>query len=508
MGDDIYLISPASRANEPVLPFGLLYVSSYLQKYGGMKAEILDLKCSSFRSMSEDIRDKLERIIIERVGQGKPGLVGITCLVTEVKEVLGLSKRIKRLVPDTKIVVGGIHPTMYPEDLIHEGSSVDYVVIGEGEETFTELAGAIKNGHSIQGIQDIQGIAWYDGQKVCMSPQRPSIPDLDTIPFPPYDQIDVGYYYCPRFSMIRNMYLSTAQIFTSRGCPVRCTFCVNKNLQKIMSSRKPFRQRSVNSVVDEIEYLSTRYAIDGFYICDDAFCIRKQFTFDFCEELRSRNLGLIWATETRVNLVSREIIKSMRDAGCVQIDFGVESGSPDVLKRMKKGISVEQVRMAFRWCHELGMRPMANFMFNTPGETEGDVQNTLALAREIDACYYNFNLMTPFPGTDIYNEVQPPLTVDEYSLLPKNYRAISDPRFKFAIHNYDLEKLCYETHTSFNTLWRRISFLFNVRYLKQLLKSKRKWEYVLTLPGVFSRFVDYYWAYIKFVLSNIRKISH
>ena len=474
-------------------------MAGYLQKYGGMKTEIIDLKTSSFHPLSDVTRRRLENMIVERVSQAKPGLVGITCLVTEVKEVLGLSADIKGLLPDAVIVVGGIHPTMYPQDLLYDSSPVDYVVIGEGEETFTELARAISNG---QGVQDVRGVAWFAGQGVCRTPPRPPIEDLDTIPFPLYEQIDIDYYFRPGINIIRNMLLSTAQILTSRGCPSQCTFCVNKNLYRIMGFKKPFRQRSVKNVVDEIEYLAKKYAADGFYLCDDAFCIRKQWTFDFCTELTRRNLGLIWATETKVNLISREMIQAMRNAGCVQLDFGVESGSPEVLKRMKKGITLEQVRDAFRWCHELGVRPMANFMFNTPGETEDDVQKTLALAREIDACYYSFGLMTPFPGTDIYEEVQPKLTVDEYGLFSEAHTSLADPRFRFAQHDLDLDKLVWKAHVSFNSLWRRASFLFNGVYLKQVLRSKRRWEYLSTLLEVFTRIVDYHWTHLKFALKR------
>ncbi|MFC1816720.1 B12-binding domain-containing radical SAM protein [Thermodesulfobacteriota bacterium] len=502
MGADVCLISPASRANARRVPFGLLYVASYLEKYGGMKAEIIDLKTSPFRSLSDAAIHQLERMILERVNLAKPGLIGITCLVTEVKEVLALSEAIKKLVQDTIIVVGGIHPTMYPEDLLYDGSPVDYVVIGEGEETFTEFVKTISIGHS---VQDVPGVAWFDGRNVYRTPPRFPIEDLDIIPFPQYDLIDTNYYCRPGINVIRNMFLSTAQIITSRGCPSQCTFCVNKNLHRIMGSRKLFRQRSVKTVVDEIEFLATRYAVDGFYLCDDAFCIRKQFTFDFCAELTRRNLGLIWGTETRVNLVSREMIETMKDAGCVQLDFGVESGSQKALKRMKKRITIEQVRNVFSWCHELGVRAMANFMFNTTGETEDDVHKTLALAKEIDACYYSFSLMTPFPGTDIYKKVQPKLTVDEYDLFPEAYLTLTDPRFRFAKHDLDLEKLVWKTHVTFNSLWRRASFLLNGAYIKQILKSKKKWDYISTFLEVFGRIVDYYWTHLKFALFSGRR---
>lgn len=147
---------------------------------------------------------------------------------------------------------------------------------------------------------------------------------------------------------------------------------------------------------------------------------------------------------------------------------------------------------------------MANFMFNTPGETEDYVKKTLALAREIDACYYNFGLMTPFPGTDIYEEVQPKLTVDEYRLFSKAYTTLADPRFRFAKHDLDLDKLVWKAHVSFNSFWRRASFLFNGTYLKQILKSRRRWEYFSTLLGVFWRIIDYYWIHLKFALKHFK----
>jgi radical SAM superfamily enzyme YgiQ (UPF0313 family) len=379
---------------------------------------------------------------------------------------------------------------MYPEDLLHDGSPVDYVVIGEGEETFTELAKSIDNGH---GVHDVQGIAWFDGQSVCRNLPRPTIENLDTIPVPLYEYIDTDFYFRPGINIIREILLSTAEIFTSRGCPSQCTFCVNKNLNRIMGSKNPFRQRSVKNVIDEIEYLAKRYGVDGFYICDDTFCIQKEFVFDFCTELAKRDLRLVWGTETRVNLVSQEMIRVMNDAGCIQLDFGVESGSPQALKRMKKGITLEQIRNSFRWCHEIGVRPMANFMFNTPGETEDNVQKTLVLAKEIDACYYGFNLMTPFPGTDIYEEVEPKLTVTEYSLYQRAYKTLIDPRFKFAQHNLDLDKLVWEANVSFNSFWKRFPLLFNLTYLKKILKSRKKSEYLSTLLELIWIFVRSKW---------------
>ncbi len=497
---DVCLLSPASRANEPFLPFGLLYVGSYARKQG-LDVRIVDVKATPFSALSQEARRKAEAETLDRIEDLHPAVVGMTCLVTEVNEVMNLSRRIKSRVKEVSIVVGGIHPTMYPGDFLQQYGPVDYVVIGEGEETLAQLATTIIDSGS---VQDVESIAWWDNGQVGRSPFRPPIQDLDEIPFPLYDDIDADYYFRPNIYVIRNMFLSTAQLFTSRGCPFQCTFCVNKNLKNIMGTTKPIRYRSANNVIDEIEYLVDRYFIDGIYISDDTFCVNKKFVFDFCQELSKRNLELTWATETRVNLISRDMLESMRDAGCVQLDFGVESGSPEILKRIKKGITVEQARDAFRLCHEVGIRPLANFMFNTPGETENDVQQTLALARDLDACYYNFSIMVPYPGTDIYEDVEPKLAVDEYHLLYNAKKTVTIPRFRFARHDRNLDKLTWGSHLSFNSLRRRIAFVFNRRYLVQLLKSRRKLDYLLTLLALGGRIVMYYVESLEFFLKHFR----
>lgn len=487
MKTQICLVSPASRANSPYPPLGLMYVASYLEKQG-IENKIVDIKVDPYRNLSESRRIAAEERILKEVEAMVPALVGITCLVTEVGEVINLSKRIKERISGVTILVGGIHPTMYPLDLLFSGSPVDYVVVGEGEETAAELVQAIINGNC---TYDVRGIALFDGVKVYRTPLRPVIENLDEIPFPSYEKINTGYYFWPNIYGIRNMLLSTAFVLTSRGCPYRCSFCVNKNIQSIMGSRKAIRSRSVSNVVDEIEYLVSEYGVDGVYIYDDTFCIDKQYTFNFCHELLRRKLKLIWAAETRVNLISEEMIRTMRDSRCVQLDFGLESGSAEVLKRLRKGITLDQVREAFALCHQLGVRCMANFMFNTLGETEDDLEKTLALAREIRADYYNFSLMTPFPGTDIYEQIEPKLRVDEYPLLAQAMTDIVDPRFKFALHDLDLPMLVRSIHRSMNPMARRASFLISSKYLWQVARSRRKSEYLRAVWQVSRRMVRY-----------------
>ena len=484
----VCLVNTASRANSLSPPLGLMYIAAYLEK-NGIEVDIVDIKRDFYSLLTESHRKIVEDEILEEIIKIKPELIGIGCLVTEVEEVINLSKRIKEKLRDTLIIVGGIHASMYPGDLLFLDSPIDYVVIGEGEQTVNELVQVACKGGTIAG--NVKGVAWFDGFKVQKTIPRPPIKYLDEIPFPLYKKVDFNYYFKPNIYAIRNMLLSTAFIFTSRGCPYHCSFCVNKNIQKIMGSSYSLRSRSVINVVDEIEYLNKEFNIDGFYIYDDCFCINKHYTLDFCKEILKRKLRLIWAAETRVNLVSEELIKAMKDAGCVQLDFGVESGSPEILKRLQKGITVRQIRDAFQWCHKLGIRCMANFMMNTPGETKEDIEKNLALAKEINANYYNFTIMTPYPGTDIYECVSPKLSVKEYPLLIGGIRKLMDPRFKYANHDLDLCQITYSANRSLNSLFRRASFILNKRYLWQIMRSKRKIQYLLSIGQLLKRMIRY-----------------
>ena len=477
MKTDVCLVSPAGRANEPRLPLGLMYIAACLEREM-LITEIVDVKISPYKKISDELKQKIDEEIIAKIIKIEPAIVGITCLVTEVNEVLDICREVKRKLKDTKTVVGGIHPTMYPEDFLYENSPVDYVVLGEGEYTTCDLVKAIQSGSS---IEDVAGIALFDGKKLHRTKQRSVIKNLDEIPFPAYEKVDMEYYTKPSIYAIRTMLLSTLHIFTSRGCPYQCTFCVNKNLAEIMNSKTSVRSRSVKNVIDEIEYLARRYKIDGFYIYDDTFALKKDYVDEFCRELLARKLGLIWAAETRVNLISKEMIKTMSDAGCVQLDFGVESGSQQILDRIKKGIKISDIKNIFRVCRELGVRTFANFMFNTPGETEDDVKKTYALAREIKAHNYNFGITTPFPGTDLYDNVRPRLTVAEYHLFATAKNTLADPRFKLAKHDLNLEKLAKNANVICNSVWKRMSFVFDAAYMARVMKSSRKMEYVLAI---------------------------
>lgn len=407
-------------------------------------------------------------------------------MCTEVNEVLQLSKSIKQE-HDAVIVVGGIQPTLYPHDFLYKKSPVDYVVMGEGEETTLELAQKII---SNQDVTHIKGLAYFK-EELIITEHRPFIKNLDDLPFPAYELIDMDYYTMPRIGVIRPMFLSGFYVFTGRGCPYNCRFCANKNIWN-----RTVRFKNYKNVVDEIEYLINKYSIDGFYILDDTFTLKSERVLNFCSELKRRKLDVVWACETRVNLITEDLVKAMKEAGCIQMDFGVESGSQKILNNLNKGITVKQIKEAFKLCQKYKIRTYANIMFNTIDETEEDVKKTLDLCKEIKADVYGFAIMAPYPGADIYNNIKPP-TVDEYQLYDDAI-SVLHPRFKFAKHDINLEKLLKELFKEYRAYRSTISCFLNLKYIQKLIRSKRKKEYFLEflllakfwLPRLWSKYLE------------------
>jgi radical SAM superfamily enzyme YgiQ (UPF0313 family) len=450
-----------------------MYLDSFLEK-NNIKSRIIELKTKSFSPLSEQEIVNSEDKIIDIISREKPLIVGMSCFTDEVEYVHRLAKKIKDKGFSGKIVVGGVHPTLFPKDLINS-SDVDIAIIGEGEKTFAELATALKEE---KHWKNIDGIAFMEESTIKVTKTRELIENLDDIPFPSFEKVDMEYYTTPHVYGVRWLLLSTFYIFTTRGCPSACKFCINHNLWKTTGKGKSVRFRDVKKVVDELEILKRKYKIDSFYIYDDNFIIDKKRTFEFCDELKKRGLGLIWACEARVNIITDELVKAMKDAGCIQIDFGVESGSQRSLDVVNKNITVEQIKKAFRICKKYKIRTFANMMFNFPGETEKDIEETYKLLNEIRPTYSSFAIMTPYPGTDIFQDFNICLPISEYKLYRSAAWMLDGKKFRMSNHNLDLEKLVTDATTKYNSVLRNLDLRLIWTLLKTFIKSKRKKDYI------------------------------
>lgn len=503
-GKKVLLVSPPSRMmNHYRPPLALMYISGYLKKMG-IATKIIDsimedkiVRDDFFAKNRQNFFREVEDDIIKEIQGVDTDIVGITCYTPEVDEVERVAKRIKAIKPDVKIVAGGIHPTLYPDDLLGASSPIDFVVFGEGEITLYELVQAIR---SNSDYSKLKGVGYFDsvtGEKIITERQLLDY-ELDTISSPDYEGVDMRYYtnaspYSIRGVFTRGMYLSA-----SRGCPSACTFCVAPELRQFnfesgIKKSAGVRLRSPKSLFNEIAGLKDKYKIDSFYFIDDLFTLDEDLVHGFCELMINGKMNLIWGCSSKVNTVNYESLKLMKAAGCVQIDFGVEKGSDDQMHFLKKGTKVREVKEAFKNCHELGIRAFANMLVNTPGETERDLQDVVDTLEEIRPTIVSINIFTPYPGTEIFAQTQTKFSRADYPLLMQDPTWLLETmpeKFRFAAHNVDLKEFCGKNMRRYNKVLPNLSIFFDPRYLGSLVFSGNKSNYIKQTKFLIQEFVN------------------
>lgn len=495
---DIVLISPPSRSvNHYRPPMALLYLAGHLQK-NYLKVKIIDI------TIKDVIRNKqfyntlpkrlkvIEENIILQVKKLKPKIVGITCYTPEYMEVLKLAKLIKKNNSKIKIVVGGIHPTLYPNELLEEKDTpIDFEVIGEGEETFLELCKRLLN-KTKNSFNKIKGIAYIKKNNITKTDLRLLSDNLDTISHPAYNLIDMEYYTQASPYAIRGCFLRSFYILATRGCPSSCTFCVAKKLRSFNGGGRYTRIRSAKSIINEIKLLRRKYKIDSFYFIDDLFTINKKNVADFCFLLKKENLNLLWGCSAKVSTLDENTIKLMSEAGCVQIDFGVERGSNQALLNIRKGITIEIVQNIFDICHKYNIRTFANFLVNLPHESKKDLTDIIKFAKKLKSEIYSFNIFTPYPGTEIYDQMEYKFTKDEYGELINAYTLIeSQPhKYKFSNHHLNILEWSEKQNKIFNRIFPNLHFHFSSKYVKTILNSSKKINYLSQSYNLFKEILN------------------
>jgi anaerobic magnesium-protoporphyrin IX monomethyl ester cyclase len=365
-------------------PLGLSFVAASLEK-ADFKVQMLDNY--HIRKTHEQIQEEVRRL--------KPEIVGITCGSVTYRPCIETAKAVKEVLPSCKIVVGGWQPSYMPESLLKH-KEIDYLVRGEGEEAVVALASKISEGEDRQVIAKIPGVALMDNGKMVMTPPK-VIEDVDQIPFPARHllQMDIYDRAAPYFDAKP---MDTMNVV--RGCPYNCAYCETK---KLWGSK--VRAFSPSRVVAEIKDLTQNYGTKGIYFVGDNFTINKKRTSDLCNLMKRENLDIEWVCDARVDQVSRELLREMKDAGCRTIWFGVESGSPRILEKLNKKITKEQISHAFKLCKEEGIQIACSFMLGIPGETIEDMEASFKFARKLDPDWCQFNVFVAVPGSALYREV-------------------------------------------------------------------------------------------------------
>ena len=382
-------------------PLGLAYLASILEE-SGHSVEILD-RDVILRKNKLDF-DIVDDITLERIRQLKPGIVGISVTTPNMPDVSRLAALIKRSFADSCVILGGPHVTGEPVLTLQEIPQADIAVRGEGEYTMLELA---------QGkeISYVKGITYRKGLEIISNPDREFIADIDTLPLPARHLLDMKFYTRPSRFTSRNLSLRTTSIFTARGCPYRCTFCAGP---LVFSGKVRFH--SPERVMREIEELTSRHNVEALYFAEDMFLSSKKRAEELLSLFITKGINkkIKWIAQAKASIITEELLSLMKEAGCVGVEYGFESGSQRVLDLMNKRLTIEESLRAADLTRKARLRFQANIITGYPGETAKDFRQTLKFIKRVRPNMIGFNIFMPLPGTPSYEHLK-----QQGKLLPK-----------------------------------------------------------------------------------------
>lgn len=400
---DLKAIEPFASAPQkptPLLwgfPIGLGYLAAYLKQFGH---KVIILDCLRQGYTFDVIRKKIKKI--------NPDLVGINVMTPLTKTAVAVAKLVREFDKTIPVVGGGPHANYDYQNLL-ENYDFDYIVLGEGEVTFSELVNFLSKKRKARiSRKKILGIAYKDKGRVISTGFRPPIENLDTLPYPARNLVNFDDY------IIDSLLPSAVEIMGSRGCSHRCVFCSSSHFFG------KWRARSPEDIIKEMKFLLERYPqIKSFLFYDDNFTFSKPRVIKLCQLLIDKGLNKYkWNCLARVDQVDEEMLKLMKKAGCQKISYGIESGSPRILKNINKNLNLEVARKAIKLTKKAGIEALAFFMIGNPGETERSIQQSVKFAKELNPTSTLWSITQIYPGTEL-ERMQPVSNFIKYIHKPE-----------------------------------------------------------------------------------------
>ena len=439
-------------------PLGLLQLAAYARQHGFAPA-LVDGYAHRYTAAET----------LQQIRETAPDVLGVTFTTPLFTGALTICRQVKKLMPNLKIIVGGPHVTALPEDtLAHD--CFDVGVVGEGEATLVDLLDAWRTGRE---LATVPGLVYRDGDKPVRTEPRDMIPDLDSLPLPAWDLLpSLGSPY--RATIVGTTTALSTPIITSRGCPGRCTFC-----DTAVFGKKP-RFLSAGYTLNMIEYLIRAYGLKDFLVYDDTFCANRQRVADICQGILDRGWDVTWSCCARIDQVNQDMLTLMKRAGCWQIEYGIESADPAVLKLMKKGLNLDKARQVIKMTHAAGIQVRGNFIFGNIGESRGSLERTIRFILSTDLDYVQQSFLTPYPGSEVYK------IASRHGAFDPDYNKMSNLTMNFVPDGLTREELQRYSRYLF------LRFYLRPRIMVRLLKSIKSWEgfrRLLQSAAVWARYV-------------------
>ncbi len=461
----VLLVQPgqelAVQGNHPVIvekergknpPLGLLYVASSIEKSGRHNLTVLDL----------NLPDMDLTYFNHYLQENNFDVLGITFTTFTLLDALEVITAFRQYNPGGIVIAGGPHVAIYPHETIGLGL-VDVAVKREGEPVINDILDRLGDNAA---LAEVPGICYRVNGDIYDTGEAPYINDLDTLPPPNRALLPYQRY----FSLLGGDAYSTT-IFTSRGCPFHCAFCDRPSLGK------KFRCHGPDYVINEIKQCLD-LGIREFLFYDDTFTVNRLRVHEICRQIVKLSLDIRWDIRARVDTVDEEMLKALKQAGCVAVHYGVEAGSEPILKRLNKGIDLPRVREVFKLTKKIGMETLAYFMLGNPGETLADIDRTLALARELQPDMLHLNVFMPYPATRLYREAQDSGVIREdvwRQFAQHPTQDFEPPIWEEHFTKQELQELMTRFYKSFylrpEYVWRRLLRLRSFTEFKRKFKA-------------------------------------
>jgi radical SAM superfamily enzyme YgiQ (UPF0313 family) len=356
-------------------PLGLAYIASMLRQDHDVK--IIDSNILNYTI--EDVEKELRSFY--------PDIVGITSVTPSIYQAYEVAETAKRMRKDCTVVLGGPHATFLPIETLKECKYVDVIVRGEGEETIRDLVETIEKG---EDLDNVKGITFRKGGEIVDVGPRPFVKDIDDIPFPTRDLLPIHLY------NVNGVKYTT--MLTSRGCPFRCSFCSSSRL-----FGGYWRGRSPENVLEEMKNIYDEYTIRDFEFMDDTFTLDQKRAERICDGIVEEGLDISWGASSRVDTLSKKLVEKMKKAGCWILFLGIESGCQKILDAVGKGITIEQAKKAVKIVKDAGIQVLGSFIIGFMQDTAETIKETIKFAKSLNLDYAEFSILTPYPGTPIYD---------------------------------------------------------------------------------------------------------
>lgn len=459
-----------------VPPLGIMYIASYMETHG-FYCDVLDSLVERYKL--SDLKNHLMK--------NKYEIIGITCMTNSALDAYAACKLAREISPGSLIVLGGVHPTALPEITVREASDADLIIIGEGEQTFVDLATCLLEG---KDYHSVHGIAYWSNEekKVKYTQPRVTVPDLNSLPFPAYHKVPM-YKYIPHVTQYID--LPNYPVVLQRGCPYQCTYCDHGAVLG-----KKIRSLSVERAVENVRFLVREYGAKGIYFLDSVFTVRRDFIMGFVKALQKQDFKISFACNARADQLDYELLSEMKKAGCWMIQIGIESGNIKSLELIKKAsysaafkpdpndpegkpYLLNKYEQEIRNCQKLGIQVMASYILGLPGETVEDVENTIRFAKKLATETALFFLPVPYPGSYLLEQakqdggLREDVTWKDYSCVDYSNPVYVNPRIGKEKMQQLLSKAFSEYYRNPSVIWRNFKKITQPKDIVKYIKAFR-----------------------------------